>query len=39
LAATRWTSTSSPRAPQYNLFLGERTAEDIKIAISAYPAE
>ena len=40
-AATRWTRTSSLFARrEYNLFLGERTAEDIKIAIaSAYPGE
>ena len=40
-AATRWTRTSSTFARrEYNLFLGERTAEDIKIAIgSAYPGE
>ena len=40
-AATRWTRTSSAFARrEYNLLIGERTAEEIKIAIgSAYPGE
>ena len=39
-AATRWTRTSppSPRR-EYNIFLRERTAEDIEVVGSAYPGE